>query len=590
MANRRSIRWLVALAVASACKDDKPADAAPRVEAVRTPAKADEAKTASATTTAAPLAQSTAAATGKAKAEGQLGFDLGKLSELYAIEATPLAGAWGATGTGDLVAMRDDDLLTAWECPHTAATHCVAGLSFAEPVSISSVRLFAAAGPKWNDYRAHPRPKNIRVHTDAGWYDVKLSDGSAHNYVNLTPAVTTKTLAIEVLDVHAGKKKPTIWFGELEAFGTSGPKRPALALDPSRVVVSFETEAWKAEGTSHTIRVAFADELRAEGQKPRRLMRATAIHGQADDRLLVIERRFGADCTTNKGSYLLLDRETRVPFPLGDKGAVPAEVTLRSDGLGALFVRADEPDKGKALVYEEEELRRHLPKAKAGETTKQLAARLAFTDPPVIRGGSQPGAAPTGCAAGTSDDALVQRIGTAIGLTGLRATEATICTIEGGRVIVGTDGAACKPRWYAAVLGAAGEVVAQNIAPEGDADGAHFALVPGVGVVFEGTRAGGATSDLYVLDAAGIRMIVKGGALAVREPLACRPCATAVPEVPATGELPLPDEGGGDEAADEGDAADDGAAAADEAPPTEPTPKPDGDPTDTLPDVDDEPE
>jgi len=66
----------------------------------------------------------------------------------------------------------------------------------------------------------------------------------------------------------------------------------------------------------------------------------------------------------------------------------------------------------------------------------------------------------------------VQRIGTAIGITGLRASEATICTIEGGRAIIGTDGAACRPRWYAAVLGAAGEIVASNVAPEGDADGA----------------------------------------------------------------------------------------------------------------------
>jgi len=464
MLHTSRISMALALAMTIGCKDDVKSDAAPRVEAVRTPAKADEVTPTTPTTAAAsPLVQSTAAGTGKLKAEGQLGFDLAKLAELYAIEGTPLAGSWGAEGTGELAAMRDDDLLTAWECPHTAERHCVAGLSFAEPVSLSSVRLFAAAGPKWNEYRAHPRPKNIRVHTDAGWYDVKLPDGSAHNYINLTPAVTTKTLAIEVTDVHAGKKKPTIWFGDLEVYGTSGTKRPALALDPSRVVISFETEAWKAEGTNNTIRIAFADELRSDDQaetKPRRFMRATAIHGQADDRFLVIERRFGADCTTNRGSYLLLDRETRVLLPLGDKGAVPAEVTLRSDGLGALFVRAAEPDHGKALVFEADKLVRHQPKAKTGETTKQLAARFAFTDAPVIRGGSLPGAAPAGCVAGTTDDALVQRIGTAIGITGLRATEATICTIEGGRVIIGTDGAACRPRCYAAVLGAAANLVA----------------------------------------------------------------------------------------------------------------------------------
>ena len=65
--------------------------------------------------------------------------------------------------------------------------------------------------------------------------------------------------------------------------------------------------------------------------------------------------------------------------------------------------------------------------------------------------------------------------------------------------------------------------------------------MPGLGVVLEGTRGAGATSDLWLLDAKGIRLIVKGGALAVREPKACRPCASAIPVLPATGELQLPD-------------------------------------------------
>jgi hypothetical protein len=83
-------------------------------------------------------------------------------------------------------------------------------------------------------------------------------------------------------------------------------------------------------------------------------------------------------------------------------------------------------------------------------------------------------------------------------------------------------------------------------------------------------------------------MIVKGGALAVREPLACRPCATAVPEVPAlpaTGELPLPADGGAIDGDDDAPAsADDGDAPADEGNAGE-----DGDTKTTLPDVDDEP-
>jgi hypothetical protein len=544
--------------LAVACKDDAPpTTAAPRVETGRVDAKATDAAVATGTATAMPLAQATAAAPGKAKSGGQLGFDLAALSNLYALEGTPLAATWGLPGTGDPAAMRDDDLGTAWRCATgttPAATqgnaHCVAGLSFTEPVTLHAVRLFAAAGPKWNDYRAHPRPKRVRLHTDAGWFDVAIEDGSAHHYINLAAPVTTHTLAVEVLEVHAGKKQPELWFAELEAFGSTGPTRPPLQLDPSRVVISFETEAWKSEGTGNTIRIAFAEELGVDGGARRRLMRATAIHGDADDRFLVVERRFGTDCTTDRGSYLLLDRETRVLFPLGDKGEVPAAVTLRADGLGVMFVRDAEPEHARALVYEGDQVVRHQPRTKAGETTKQLAARLGFVAAPITRGGVEPGVAIGTCVAGTTDEALIGRIGTALDLLNLHGAQASICDLSdgsaggnGSKAVVGTDGAACGPRWYAAVVAPSGEIIAQNLAGEGDGDGAHFLPLADGGVVLEGTRAGGATSDLWRLDAKGITMIVKGGALAVRDPKMCRPCAPATPVVDET--TTGGDEGGG---------------------------------------------
>lgn len=597
---RTSLLALVLLA--GACKDDvPPPTAAPRVETGRVEAKAADVPVDAATPAAIPLAQSTAAAPGKAKSAGQLGFDLAALSNLYAVDGTPLAASWGAAGTGDPAAMRDDDLGTAWRCPTPAAstdvsTHCVAGLSFAGPVTLHSVRLFAAAGPKWNDYRAHPRPKRVRLHTDAGWFDVALEDGSAHHYINLATPVTTRTLAIEVLELHAGKKKPELWFAELEAFGSAGPTRPPLQLDPSRVVISFETEAWKTEGSGNAIRIAFAEELAAETGARRRLMRATAIHGDADDRFLVVERRFGTDCTTDRGSYLLLDRATRVLFPLGDKAEVPAAVTLRADGLGAMFVRDAEPEHARALVYEGEQLVRHQPKTKAGETAEQLAARLAFVGAAATRGGVEPGAAMGTCVAGTTDEALVGRIGTALDVLNLHGAQASICPLpDGSKAVVGTDGAACGPRWYAAVVAPSGEIIAQNLAGEGDGDGAHFMPMADLGVVLEGTRAGGATSDLWRLDAKGITMIVKGGALAVRDPKMCRPCAPATPVVDET------TTGGDDGAGDGGPPADappadppatpePADAPSDDAPPADPPAKPEPGHAPALPGVDDEPE
>jgi len=566
----------VALALAGCGDDPPPTTAAPRVEAVRTDTKSDAATPAVAAdappeVAAAPLVRSTAAAPGKAKAAGQLGFDLVALSQLYAIEATALSAGWSNPGLGAPSAMRDDDLGTAWRCNHAAEQHCAAGLSFAEPSTVHSVRLFAAAGPRWNEFRGHPRPKRIRVHTDAGWFDATVEDGATHHYVNLTPPVTTRTLAVEVLEVHAGKKDKELWFGELEAFGSTGPTRPPLELDPSRVVISFETEAWKTEGTSNTIRLAFAEELENGGEArgtSRRIMRATAIHGDADDRVLVIERRFGSDCVTARGSYLLLDRNTRVLFPLGDKGSVPADVTLRADGMGAMFVRGDDDERARALVRTDDVMVRHQPKTKAGESTAQLAARLAFVGQPVARGGAEPGAALAGCTVGTADAPLLARIGTALDLPGLRGEFASICALEGGsKAVVGTDGAACGPRWVAAVVAPSGEIVAQNLAGDGDGDGAHFATIPGLGVVLEGTRGGGATSDLWLLEPTGIRLLVKGGALAVRDPKLCRPCAQAVPvaQEPAAG----------DDGADAGD----GSAVA-PAPDDEPAPNDDPAPDD----------
>ncbi|MFO0635870.1 MAG: hypothetical protein U0168_23775 [Nannocystaceae bacterium] len=547
------------------CKDGGEGKAEPRVEAVRTNAGAGagaEAKTDGGAKPAVPLlgAQSVV---GKAKAAQHLGFDLALDSTLWSLEGTAATAPWGAPGEGDLAQVRDDDLGTAWHCQHGGAAPCVIGLSFEAPVSIRAVRLWAAAGPKWHAYRAHPRPKLVRVHTDAGAYEARFDDGAADRYVLLPASVKTQTIAVEIVEVYAGHKgkagataeSSTLWVSELEVFGDDGPMRPPLQLDPARTVVSFETDAWKAEGTQHTIRLAFLEQV-GDGGALRRRMRATAIHGNAKDRFLVVERRFGDDCTTHKGGYFMLDRNSRVMFPLGDKGAVPATVTLRDDGLAALFVREQTPEHTHALVYENDALVRHSPRSKKGESVAQFAARLGFTGLPVVRGGERPGAVASGCKVGTTEEALVQQVATALDLTGLRAADASVCTIdEGHRAVVGTDGAACGARWYAAVVGPGNEIVAQTLAAEGDGDGANFTVIPGAGVIVEGTRGGGATSDLWRLDATGITMLVKGGALAVREPKACRPCQPATP----VGDT----DGGGDAdggAVDGGSAADGGKA------------------------------
>jgi len=377
------------------------------------------------------------------------------------------------------------------------------------------------------------------VHTDAGWIDVALEDGAAHRYVLFDKAVETTTLAVEVLEVHAGKKGSTLWIGELEAVGDRGPSRPPLALDPARTVVSFETDPWKGEGQSHTIRLAFLEEVGDDG-KLRRIMRGTAIHGRASDRFLLVERMFNASCTATKGSYALLDRNTRMLLPLGEMAGVPAEVALRPDGAGVMFTSMIDPMSARAVVLEGEALERMRPSKKKAETPEQFAARLAFTEPPVRRGGHVPGAAPAGCKSGTSDNALVQRVATALALDDAPAADASICELDAQhRAIVGTS-SGCGARWYAAVIGPAGEVVGEMHAKADDGRGGWFLATPEVGVIFEATKDGGRTSDLLRLSSGGVQVLVPGGALAVRRPKACDTCegdfgATAEAIPPETG-------------------------------------------------------
>src|SRR5205085_8775055 len=114
------------------------------------------------TPAAAELVRATAAATVTAKSAQHVGFDV--VSGLHAIEGTAVTPTWGAAGRGAATTTRDDDLGTAWTCETGGTAPCAIGLAFAEPASIRVLQLYAAAGPKWTEYRAYARPKTIRVH------------------------------------------------------------------------------------------------------------------------------------------------------------------------------------------------------------------------------------------------------------------------------------------------------------------------------------------------------------------------------------------------------------------------------------------
>ncbi|MFO7561529.1 MAG: hypothetical protein R6X02_02700 [Enhygromyxa sp.] len=285
------------------------------------------------------ITRSESASTIAGKGVSSLGFNLGKISHLFALAATAKVPEWGAAGTSEPKLARDDDLNSAWQCEFGEAKPCVLGLALPEKAKIEAVRLYGAAGPRYRDYTAHPRLARVRVHTEAGYVEASLSDGANHNYVRFDAPIETQYLAIEVLETHPGKSGALVHIAEVEAYGTDGAPRQPIELDPDFAYSSWETGVWSSGKGNHTIRQVFLEFARpgqgADGQPgSRRFLRATAVFGQAGDDYLLFERLHRTDCSETRGSYVLFDRRNRMFYPLGDLGGAGAEVYRHADGRG----------------------------------------------------------------------------------------------------------------------------------------------------------------------------------------------------------------------------------------------------------------
>ena len=263
--------------------------------------------------------------------EKHLGWDLDRIATLQGLAATAGVPEWGVAAKGAELA-RDDDLLTAWACEPAPDRPCAIGLAFPEPVELSVLRFYAAAGPGWKEYSSSPRLEKVRVHTDAGSAVATVHDGAGHRYIELAKPVRTASVTVEVVSTQGGNKGP-VRVAELEALG-SGPARAPLDLDPERVYVNYVNSDWKKnENGTHIVRQAFL-ELQREGAAPLRFMRATGLYGRRGDRFLLVERMYKTDCRYSGGSYVLVDTERRTYYPLGTLGGVPGEVFRHADGYG----------------------------------------------------------------------------------------------------------------------------------------------------------------------------------------------------------------------------------------------------------------
>ena len=527
---------LLPLLALSTCDDSTPAPSKPEKETPDAKAEAnsapeaDDAKGAvkpaepEPTTPPVELKRAEAAGSAQAKAEKSMGFKIAPLTGLYALAAAPAVPSWGASSSGDAAAIRDDDLRTTWACETGGDKPCVVGVAFAERSSVKAIRFFGASGPNWRDYKGAGRIKKARIHTDGGHYELGFKDGAQHHYVVFDAPIDTQTVTLEVLELHKGNKTQTAHVAELEVYGGSGPKRPPLDLDPAQMFVTFETEAWKEGSAGGTIRLAFLEDAR--GAAAQRLMRGTALYGNKGDRYLLVEKLFGTDCTSYNGSYILLDQQTRMFYPLGKLGGMAGQVFAHGSGLGFAIVGPDgAPEAQRAITLEGEELKIRRPSRKTKEDAAAARAEWGVGDDPLPRG---PEALPAGCVAGDNKDAKLDALVELEGFEEIDPSHFVVCDLgEGNTAIVGNT-PQCSKSWIVAVVDADGEIAHQRRPKKADGRGVRVAKLDGVGLVVEATKKDGASADLLTVAPDGIETWQRGASLVVRAPGSCNACDDAL--------------------------------------------------------------
>ncbi len=551
----------------SASKDSPSADGAEQLPDGEpgVPASDIEADDPRALALAIPQAKSPLAT--KAKGAKQLPSSLAKIQHLYALAATAKRPEWGAAGEGEPKLSRDDDLDTAWVCKHGEATPCVLGFALPEPAKVEIIRIYGASGPRFRDYNGHPRLGKVRIHTDAGFVEVTLPDGANHAYVLFDKPVETQTLAIELLDVHAGKTDSQAYFADVEIFGTDGTPRAPIVLDPSQAWVSWETTAWDdGKSGKHTIRQTFIEFLRSEGLAPgdpakppgsRRFMRATGVYGKAGDDYLLFERMFGTDCSENEGSYLLFDRRNRMFYPLVDLGGAGAPIYRHREGRGFAAGWIDgERFTVKGIVEDAGVLEWKRPPKQPPADPMALLHEWGFETTPIARGGTL-AAPPAGCS--KPDSAGLDRMARAAKLPmGGEFDPATWLSCS-----VGTDtlfvNASCDAPAQAYAISSTDALIGKFTNKKADSRGFRLRRT-GVGdsLLLELSTERGASSVLYWVDAGTFAQLEKAGGLLVRPPSSCASCMDEWGAVAAeeTGEGESDagiDEGDEEEFVDEGD-------------------------------------
>jgi len=462
-----------------------------------------------------------------------LGFRIDQLAGVYALAGAIEVPPWSAPSEGTPRVLRDDDLDTAWTCTPSGEDRCAIGMHFPSVAKVHSLRLFGAA----LEHETFPRPKRIRIHTEAGFTDVLLADANAPQFAIFAQPVETRNIVIELLEIFPGRgKEPTIHIADLEVFGVAGVAREPLTIDPAATVSLSAGSPWRKPGRSSVDRTEmFLHWVDTKGNL-HRFMEGSALRGKAGDRLMLVERMSGqSDCDAPRGTFFMLDTKTRVTAPLGDLDGVGGDTFRAADGQGiAVGFKGKLDTKLNGLFAEDGKYRRRQTPFRADQRTEDYFAEWKL-DPTLVRREPPP----------LSETIERCTPGTEAALAELRAAKEAspsktkkkkprrrrgkeeverpaawqVCELgDGARAFV-TDHGPCGSHWEMTVVDAAGAVVAS----ETDKGERSFLRVARQGDVLL-VQVGNGTdlTSIWRVAADAVTQLAESGTFALQPPAVCR--------------------------------------------------------------------
>ncbi|MCH9684302.1 MAG: hypothetical protein K0V04_22905 [Deltaproteobacteria bacterium] len=414
-----------------------------------------------------PLVQATRKLRFPGKSTEHMGFDLSKLSSLYALAGAVEVPEWSDTGHGPPRIVRDDDLRSSWSCTLAPDQTCAIGIHFPNEADVEVLRLqlrSPAEDPKY------ARPRRIRVHTGPGWAEATVPNEDGPWHLALGEPITTRNLSVEIIETHG---EGAVHIAELEVYGRRGSPRAPLELQPDRRVVSLREPVWSRRSRTHTASTGFVEEVDVDARL-RRVIEGSALFGQRGDRLMLVERLLWTTCDDHQAAYDLLDTKTRVVMPMGDMGGFGRQIFRHADGLGFAVAQIDGQEGSvQAVVIDHDRYEHRTSNRLDRRTPHELLRSWKFEPDPLLRAdATAPTNPPASCGAARIEqlDALRPHLPRR---TKIIADQWHSCSLDNGYQVLMSTMGECGKQWHVAVLDSEGGLMGERSGKESNS---HFRL------------------------------------------------------------------------------------------------------------------